>query len=89
MKFLILIFFSVMLNGWGIENGVEDYKTSTALPEISSTMDEELCRLSITGYANFEVGRIRVTLSAEAETCDEAAAELREHIIGSEMRIAY
>jgi hypothetical protein len=50
--------------------------------------NEIQCTLTISGYANVEgMGRIPITLSATANTCDEAAAELRPSIIEMELRL--
>jgi hypothetical protein len=46
------------------------------------------CTLTISGYGNVEgLGRIPITLSATAATCEEAAAELRPSIIEMELRL--
>lgn len=55
-------------------------------PETSSDFFE--CTLSITGYGNIEgVGRVPITLTATAATCDEASANLRPQIIEMELRL--
>lgn len=54
----------------------------------ASSEENLACTLTISGYGNVEgVGRIPITLSATAETCEEAGAQLRPSIIEMEIRL--
>ncbi|PHN04782.1 hypothetical protein [Flavilitoribacter nigricans] len=89
MKILLAIFFGVLLNGLGAVTASEQATRSdtTLLQPVS--IEAEYCFLSITGYANFDGMRMEITLTAEAETCEEAAAAMKKDIIEREIRIAY
>ena len=90
MKTLIVLFLGVYLYGFGIGDNTQLEKTMvdrSTVQEVKAV--EDYCKLTLTGYANFTDIRLKVTFSAEAETCEEAAAEMREKIIEQEIRIAY
>lgn len=84
MKTLIAICFGVCFQFFTV-------RPTVAVPQEASAAQsarEELCTLSITGYATFEeIGRIRVTMRAQGETCEEAAAELRAEVIRRQLSI--
>lgn len=83
MKFLTALVFGVLFNGF----------LNPTSPEINypatTSVEEEYCKLTLSGYANLNGMRVKMTFVAEAETCDQAADEMREEIIEREIRIDY
>lgn len=90
MKTLIVLFFGVCFSGFGITDTLQNEPSITDLSEAQEIhVVDDYCKLTMTGFANFSGMRVKLTLSAEAETCVEAAAEMRTQIIDREIRIAY
>lgn len=90
MKILLALFFGISLLGFGNGDPIQDENAMVNYsPFQEMVVPQEYCKLTISGYGNLVGIRVQLTLSAEAETCEEAAAELRAKIIEQEIRIAY
>ncbi|MCB0629296.1 MAG: hypothetical protein R2824_01305 [Saprospiraceae bacterium] len=88
MKTVTAIFLCIFIHAGAPDSPLSKVAAPSESSFSAKTSEEEMCKLSITGYGNYgELGRVKVTVSAEAATCEEAGHQLRAEVIKREIRL--